>query len=98
MRAYVFTDKTLARRAGQFVWLSVDTEKPDNAPFLRKYPVEAWPSYFVLDSAGEKVAVRWVGGATVAQVEKILDDGRAAVRGREKGVDAILARADALYG
>src|SRR5512132_1406398 len=98
MRAYVFTDRSLARHAGQFVWLSIDTEKPGNASFLTKYPVEAWPSYFVLDPGTEKVAVRWVGGATVGQVRKILEDGRAAVRGKENGVEAVLARADALYG
>jgi tetratricopeptide (TPR) repeat protein len=98
MRAYVFTDKALARHAGQFVWLSIDTEKSGNAFFLTKYPVEAWPTYFVLDSAKEKVAVRWVGGATVGQVGKILDDGKAATRGRESGVEAALARADAHFG
>src|SRR5262245_6493804 len=98
MRAYVFTDKSLARHAGQFVWLSIDTEKAGNAAFLTKYPVQAWPSFFVLDSAKEKVAVRWVGGATVAQVSKILEDGKAAVRGKEKGVEQTLARADSLYG
>lgn len=98
MRAYVFTDKALARHAGQFVWLSIDTEKPGNASFLTKYPVEAWPTYFVLDSAKEKVAVRWVGGATVGQVGKILDDGKASTRGRETGVEAALARADSHFG
>src|SRR6185369_12481859 len=98
MRAYVFTDKALARRAGQFVWLSIDTEKAGNAPFLTKFPVEAWPSFYVLDPATESVALKWVGGASVRQVEKILDDGRQSVRGGEKGVEEILARADRLYG
>ena len=27
MRAYVFTDERLASHAGQFVWLSIDTER-----------------------------------------------------------------------
>jgi thioredoxin-like negative regulator of GroEL len=98
MRAFVFTDKALARRAGQFVWLSIDTEKQGNAPFLTKFPVEAWPSFYVLDPARESVALKWVGGASVRQVEKILDDGRQSVRGGEKGVEEILARADRLYG
>jgi hypothetical protein len=98
MRAFVFTDRALARRAGQFVWLSIDTEKRGNAPFLTKFPVEAWPSFYVLDPATEKASLRWVGGATVRQVEKILDDGRKRVRGREKGVEEILARADRFYG
>jgi tetratricopeptide (TPR) repeat protein len=98
MRAFVFTDKALARHAGQFVWLSIDTERAGNAPFLTKYPVEAWPTYFVLDPKSEKAALRWVGGATVGQLEKILDDGRLAVRGKEKGVEELLARADAAFG
>ena len=98
MRAFVFTDRALARRAGQFVWLSIDTEKQGNAPFLTKFPVEAWPSFYVLDPASESVALKWVGGASVRQVEKILDDGRQSVRGGEKGVEEILARADRLYG
>ncbi len=98
MRAYVFTDKALARHAGQFVWLSIDTEKRGNASFLTKFPVEAWPSFYILDSSSEKVALRWVGGASVGQILKILDDGRQSVRGREKGVEEILARADRSYG
>jgi tetratricopeptide (TPR) repeat protein len=98
MRAFVFTDRALARRAGQFVWLSIDTERPGNAPFLTKYPVEAWPSFFVLDSESGRAVLRWVGGATVGQVQKILEDGGAAVRGKGRGVEEILARADSLYG
>jgi len=98
MRAFVFTDKALARHAGQFVWLSIDTEKTGNASFLTKFPVEAWPSFYVVDSTSERAALRWVGGATVGQLMKILDDGRQAVRGREKGVEEVLARADRSYG
>ncbi|HJW14464.1 MAG TPA: thiol reductase thioredoxin, partial [Thermoanaerobaculia bacterium] len=98
MRAFVFTDRALARRAGQFVWLSIDTERSGNAPFLTKYPVEAWPSFFVLDSESGRAVLRWVGGATVGQVQKILEDGGAAVRGKGRGVEEILARADSLYG
>lgn len=98
MQAFVFSDKSLAARAGQFVWLSIDTEKKSNAPFLTKYPVEVWPTLFVVDPAKEKAVVRWVGGATVPQLEKLLDDGRRAMLGKEKGVDATLAQADRLYG
>src|SRR5438876_2301039 len=98
MRAFVFTDKALGRHAGQFVWLSIDTEKPANAAFLQKFPVQVWPSFFVVDPASEKIALRWVGGATVPQLEKILADGRAAVSGKGRGVEQLLAGADRLYG
>ena len=39
MKAYVFTDKSLERYAGQFVWLAIDTENGKNANFLAKYPI-----------------------------------------------------------
>lgn len=98
MRAFVFTDKALAKHAGQFVWLSIDTEKAGNAEFLRKFPVQVWPSFFIIDPGNEKIVLRWVGGATVTQLEKILADGRAAISGKGRGVEESLARADRLYG
>jgi Tetratricopeptide repeat len=99
MRAFVFTDKALTRHAGQFVWLSIDTEKARNAPFVQKYPIRAWPSFYVIDPKTETVAVRWVGGATVAQLDKLFDDGARAVKGGERGaVEVTLAKADRLYG
>src|SRR5512143_2266557 len=96
MKAYVFTDKALKRHAGQFVWLSLDVEKPQNAPYKKRYGVDALPMYFVVDPNTEKVALRWVGGATVTQLQKILADGRAAVRGGGRG-DQRLARADRYF-
>ena len=73
MRAFVFTDKALAKHAGQFVWLSIDTEKSGNAAFAAKYPVRVWPSLFVIDPEKETIALRWAGGATVGQLEKLRD-------------------------
>jgi tetratricopeptide (TPR) repeat protein len=98
MRAFVFTDKALERDAGRFVWLSINTEKAANAGFLKRFPVQALPTIFVIDSKTDTVAIRWTGGATVAQLEKLLADGERSVKGPEKGVEEILARADKLYG
>jgi tetratricopeptide (TPR) repeat protein len=97
MRAFVFTDKALSKHAGQFVWLSIDTEKAQNASFIKKYPVHAWPSLYVIDPRKEAVILRWVGGTDVPGLEKLLADGRrsygaAGTKGDE------LARADRLYG
>jgi len=96
MRAYVFTDPTLTKRAGQFVWLSIDTEKAQNAPFTKKYPIRAWPSMYVIDPVSEKIVLRWVGGATVAELGKLFDDGRRAVA-RPAAPTESLAKADALF-
>ncbi|ATB43962.1 thiol reductase thioredoxin [Cystobacter fuscus] len=98
MRAYVFTDAALARHAGRFVWLEVDTDLPSSAAFLEKYPVEFWPTFFILDPKEEKALVRFAGSATVAQLEKLFEDGERAYRGAAQGPEALLARGDALYG
>ncbi len=99
MRAFVFTDRALGRQAGRFVWLSINTEKRENAPVLAKFPVQAWPSYYVIDPKSEKVVLRHVGGATVSQLQRILDDGEKATReaGASSGTVETLAKADRLY-
>jgi tetratricopeptide (TPR) repeat protein len=93
MRAYVFTDKSLERYAGRFVWLSVNTEDSKNAKFLAKYPIPALPTLLVLDPTGEKIVNRYVGGATVGQLTKLLDNtlGKPAT-----AADALVASADKL--
>jgi len=98
MRAFVFTDKALQRHAGRFVWLSLDVEKAQNASYKKKYAVDALPTFFVMDPKTEKAALRWVGGATVPQLLKILADGVAAVRGTGGVVETPLASADRFYG
>jgi tetratricopeptide (TPR) repeat protein len=100
MRAFVFTDPALTRQAGRYVWLSLDTEKAKNAALRKRLQVNALPSFFVLDPASGNVVFRWVGGATVPQVQHLLDEGeaRVAVRGPGGGWQAALVRADSLYG
>lgn len=98
MRAFVFTDEALARHAGRFVWLEINTDVPANALFQEKYPVENWPTLFIIDPREEKALVRFAGSATVPQLEKLLEDGERAYRGAARGPEALLARGDALYG
>ena len=98
MRAYVFTDKALARHAGRFVWLDINTDLPKNGVFQEKYPVENWPTFFIIDPREEKALVRFAGSATVAQLEKLFEDGERAYRGEAQGPEGPLARGDALYG
>jgi hypothetical protein len=98
MRAFVFTDPSLARHAGQFVWLAIDTEKPGNAPVRQKLPIPALPSYFVVDPQDESVILRWVGGATVPQLHEMLDHAETEYARHGPPEDQVLARADRLYG
>src|SRR5262249_54279079 len=95
MRAYVFTDQALTKHAGQFVWLSIDTEKPQNADFVHKYPIRACPSSYVIAPASKKITLRWVGGATVAELDKLFQEASRPAAGAV--ANAALKRADALY-
>ena len=97
MRAYVYTDKSLERYAGRFVWLSVNTEDAKNASFLKRYPIPALPTVLVLDPKRDTVALRYVGGANVQQVRTMLDDAEKTYRARGmSAADTLLAKADHL--
>jgi tetratricopeptide (TPR) repeat protein len=98
MRAYVFTDASLKRYAGQFVWLSVDTENPANTGFLKKYPINVWPTLLVVDPKKESVVLRYAGGATVQQLTKLLNDGAKIAKGAKSKADQAIALADKLAG
>jgi len=104
MRANVFTDRALAKHAGRFVWLAIDGEKAVNAEFRRRYRVPAYPTYYVIDPVDGAVIVRWVGSASVAQLDQLFDDQGSAYRRRTRGqargvaAEAELAAADSLYG
>ena len=98
MKAFVLSDPSLAPDAGRFVWLDINTELASNAAFRRKFPVQALPTYFVIDPADEQVAVRWVGAMSVTQLHHLATSDPLASRHAGAGLDARLARADSLYG
>ncbi|MBF5042246.1 tetratricopeptide repeat protein [Aggregicoccus sp. 17bor-14] len=98
MRANVFTDAALARYGRRFVWLELNTELAQNAAFLEEYPFDVLPTLTVLDPRSGKVLVRSPGSATVTQVAALLESGERAYWGPGAGLEAELARADALLG
>ncbi|MFL6248542.1 MAG: tetratricopeptide repeat protein [Thermoanaerobaculia bacterium] len=97
MKANVYTDKSLERYAGRFVWLSLNTEAPESAPFLKRYPIPALPTLLVLDAKADSVTLRYLGGANVAQIRTMLDDAEQKHRSRMTATaDKLLIEADAL--
>lgn len=97
MRAFVFTDPSLARHARDFAWLEIDTEDPRNSDFRKRYPIEAVPTFFVLDGRSGDVRVRWIGSLTVTQLHALLDDAHAGAFSPRAVVNRV-ARADSLFG
>ncbi len=97
MKANVYTDKSLERYAGRFVWLSLNTEAPESAEFLKRYPIPALPTLIVLDPKRDEVSLRYVGGANITQLRGMLDDAEQRHRSRsEAAADKLLASGDQL--
>jgi tetratricopeptide (TPR) repeat protein len=84
MRAHVLTDARLVEHAGRFVWLAIDTERPANAAFLERFPIEVWPTFLVVDPRSEQVVLRWVGSASAARLGDFLADAERARAARPR--------------
>jgi tetratricopeptide (TPR) repeat protein len=97
MQAFVYTDKSLERYAGRFVWLSINTENTANAKFLERYPIPALPTILVLDAKRDDVTLRYVGGATAPQLAKMLVDAEKTYGAKaQSAADTALSKADRL--
>src|SRR5260370_11361001 len=64
MRANVLNDAALVKQAGQFAWLSIDSDKPANEGFVAKFASGGVPLFMVIDTAPEDAALSWYGTAT----------------------------------
>jgi thioredoxin-like negative regulator of GroEL len=78
LRSQVLADPSLAPLAGRFVWLSVDTERAQNQPFLARFPLLVWPTLWVIDPRDERPLLRWPGALNRDELRQLLDDASAA--------------------
>ncbi|MGE0868253.1 MAG: thioredoxin family protein [Kofleriaceae bacterium] len=93
MQTTVFTDPAFRADAERFVFVSLDTDREQNAGPVSKLPISAWPTFYVL-APDQTVLARYVGAATVAQFRAFLDAGAFALSGEPKGADAHLLAAE----
>jgi tetratricopeptide (TPR) repeat protein len=96
MRATVLTDASLAKQAGRFVWLSIDTENGKNADFLDRYPWEAVPTFEVLDAKTEQVAYSWIGAVDAPELVRRLDEAETTYRRTDGAAAALPSSPDVL--
>lgn len=86
MKATVFVDPSFSADATKFVFASLDTDREASAPIVAKFPLSAWPTFYVI-APDETVLARWVGSASTEQFHAFLDAGakaRAGVDGAGK--------------
>lgn len=95
MRATVLTDKALAKQAGRFVWLSIDTEDAKNEAFLEQYPWQAVPTFEVIDAKTEKIAYSWIGAIDLAGLLVRFDEAETAFRRTDAVAAALPSSPDA---
>lgn len=95
MKATVFTDASFQGDASKFVFASLDTDKEPNAPVVAKFPLSAWPTFYVVGT-DEAVLARYVGSASTPQFHAFLDAGSKARAGAEGAAKRLLAAERAL--
>src|ERR1035441_9467819 len=85
MRANVLNDAALVKQAGQFAWLSIDSDKPVNSAFVDKFATGGVPLFVVIDPGKEQAVLNWYGTATAPQLVNLLADGKSAIGGGGAG-------------
>jgi tetratricopeptide (TPR) repeat protein len=83
MQRFVFPDPGLRPVKDAVVWLAIDSENPKNNAFLDRFPLDAWPTFLVIDSREERVVGRWIGAASVNDFRAFVHEGARAA-GSEK--------------
>ena len=76
----VMTDPSVGPYIDRFVWLEVDTDRPENAPVVEALPIDIWPTYYVVSPTadGVKVQARHIEAPSVAQLRELLEQGEQA--------------------
>jgi tetratricopeptide (TPR) repeat protein len=91
LRSYVFPDPALRPYADRFVWLSLDTERDENAAFVDRLAVRVLPTLFVIEPLSEQPVVAWPGSLTARELATLLDDAEVAANRSNARSDAATA-------
>jgi thiol-disulfide isomerase/thioredoxin len=81
MKNFVLGDPALGALADRVVFASIDTDRPEAAAFLARHAVKAWPTFFVIDPAADRVVGYWAGSASLGELRGLVEEGLAEMRG-----------------
>lgn len=76
MKEQVFTRPAFTAFEKDVVFASVDTEKAKSDAFLKKFPIEVWPTLLFIDPVKETVVLKWLGSADELQMQALLEAAR----------------------
>jgi len=85
----------LSRYAGQFVWLEMNFDKPQNQDFFSRFEASGTPTFYVIDAEGKLLADQ-PGAMSETELRAFLDRGVSLAQDRQTPADAALERADVL--
>jgi thiol-disulfide isomerase/thioredoxin len=93
MQTTVLQDASLKPFADRFVYVAIDTDREPNAAVVARYPLQNWPTFFVVAPGDEAVQERWLGAASIEQFRTLLKDGEAAYLAHTAGsaLDPLMA-------
>jgi len=83
MQRYVLSDAGMKPVADQVVWAAIETETEKNKPVVSMFPLDAWPTFLIVDPESEKVLGRFLGSGSVQEIRGFVQEGVRAYR--EKG-------------
>jgi len=87
MQRFVLADPGMKPVADAVVWASIETERDRNKAVVEKYPIDAWPTFLIIDPDGEVVLGRFLGSGTVQDMRALVQDGVRAYREKGKPAD-----------
>lgn len=73
MKHFVFTDSSLTPLTKRAVFVALDTDRPENGRFVEQFPIEVWPTFFVIDGRSERVVGLWPGAASAAEFRNFVE-------------------------
>jgi thiol-disulfide isomerase/thioredoxin len=94
MQHYVLNQPALQAFEARVVFAAIDTDRQENAAFLERHEVAAWPTFFMLDPVSDRVIGYWPGAASLAEMRGFVQDSLTVLDALREGVvesDGVLA-------
>jgi thioredoxin-like negative regulator of GroEL len=73
MKRDVLHDSSLDKFSDRFIFVEIDTDKPQNLPFTTKFPVRVWPTFFVIDPASDTIVATNGGSMSLLETRAFLE-------------------------